>query len=106
MVFFAGEGCWYNGTIIHEFIHAFGFHHEQIRPDRDDYVKIIYANIPDDRVHNFEKFTDYSLTFGVDYDGYSIMHYGSKDFSTNSYGNGNTIESKVCSMHTMYTETR
>ena len=91
-----GGGCWWEDTVVHEFIHAFGFHHEQVRPDRDDYVKIIYANIHKDKVHNFNKFTK-SLTFGVDYDGYSVMHYDSKAFST---GNGNTIESKVCTQCT------
>ena len=90
----AGGGCWFERTIVHEFIHAFGFHHEQVRPDRDNYVEIIYENIPVDKVHNFNLFTG-SLTFGVDYDGYSVMHYGSKAFTTNSYGSGNTIESKV-----------
>ena len=95
-VFFiiAGGGCWFDRTIVHEFIHAFGFHHEQVRPDRDNYVEIIYENIPEYLVHNFDLFTG-SLTFGVDYDGRSVMHYRSKDFSTYSYGNGNTIESKV-----------
>ena len=89
-----GGGCWFEDTVVHEFIHAFGFHHEQVRPDRDNYVEIIFENIPQDKVSNFNLFTG-SLTFGVDYDGYSVMHYTSTSFSNYSYGNGNTIESKV-----------
>ena len=90
-----GGGCWFEDTVVHEFIHAFGFHHEQVRPDRDNFIEIIYENIPGDKVHNFNLFTG-SRTFGVQYDGFSVMHYSSKAFSNYSYGNGNTIESKVC----------
>ena len=40
-----GNGCVYSGTIIHEFLHAVGFYHEQSRPDRDQYVRINLQNV-------------------------------------------------------------
>ena len=35
-----GPDCMIKGSIIHEFIHAFGFYHEHVRDDRDDYIKL------------------------------------------------------------------
>ena len=87
-------GCWHQHPIVHEFIHAFGFYHEHMRPDRDDYVEIIWKNIPEGLWYLFDKITG-SETFGVEYDGRSVMHYTSNAFTNNSFGDGNTIKSKV-----------
>jgi hypothetical protein len=54
-----------------------GFFHEQSRPDREDYVKIIYENIKPDMITNFEFYpTSVINTFGFPYDYSSIMHFG------------------------------
>ena len=92
-IYFIGANCHSKRTIQHEFIHALGFHHEQNRPDRNDYVTINENNIIQDFKNNFKR-QKTSLTFNVPYDGKSIMHYKPKDFSINP-SNLYTIESKV-----------
>ncbi len=82
------------GSIIHEIFHAAGMFHEQTRQDRDNFVKINWANITDGKAHNFEKYTERGYA-GMDLGTYnyeSIMHYGPTAFSKN--GNA-TIESKI-----------
>ena len=83
--------CYSDDVVIHELVHAWGFHHEQARADRDDYVTILENNIVPNMIHNFEKEPE-SNSYGVPYDGVSLMHYGRNFFSKNGF---NTIESKV-----------
>ncbi|EDO36339.1 predicted protein [Nematostella vectensis] len=78
------SGCWQRGTVAHEFGHAMGFWHEQSRPDRDDYVTIVWANIPEEKKHNFHMYSRLEIdSLGVSYDYLSIMHYSPTAFSSN-----------------------
>ena len=84
-----------DGSILHEFIHAWGFSHEQNRPDRNKYVQVFKERINDTKWNNFKMKEDYK-TFGVPYDYGSIMHYVSYAFRNESISKDkNTIESKV-----------
>lgn len=83
--------CFQGRTVAHEIIHAMGFFHEHSRPDRDNYVTIVLENVVEPYKHNFDKIPS-SLTFGVPYDGLSIMHYPEDAFSKNKKP---TIISKV-----------
>ena len=58
-------------------MHTLGFWHEQSRPDRDSYVRIVTENISTNRVNAFKKRkADQVNSLGVPYDYDSIMHYG------------------------------
>ncbi|RVE53981.1 hypothetical protein evm_001384 [Chilo suppressalis] len=81
------------GTVLHELLHAVGFMHEQSRPERDDFVNVVYNNIKPGTENNFRK-ADAKNTndFGVTYDYNSVMHYSEYAFSRN---NKKTIEPKM-----------
>lgn len=64
-------------AVIHEMMHAAGFYHEHTRPDRDEYVEIIWDNIQDGMESQFEKGDERSQdTKDIPYDYGSVMHYG------------------------------
>ncbi|XP_047116673.1 zinc metalloproteinase nas-14-like [Schistocerca piceifrons] len=77
-------GCVHHGIVIHEFLHALGFYHQQSAHNRDDYVKILWENIKEGKEGNFRKYNETLVTdYGIGYDYGSIMHYSKKAFSKN-----------------------
>ncbi|XP_051235000.1 high choriolytic enzyme 1-like isoform X3 [Dicentrarchus labrax] len=75
------NGCLYRDTVQHEVLHALGFHHEQVRSDRDTYVSILTQNIQPGKESNFVKVGTNNL--GTPYDFNSVMHYSKYAFSRN-----------------------
>ncbi|XP_076825492.1 uncharacterized protein LOC143471045 isoform X2 [Clavelina lepadiformis] len=79
-----GPGCEYWFIIAHELLHTFGFDHEQCRPDRDGYIKVIWENVLDAyRAHYRVMNVKYVVDLGSPYDFDSIMHYGKYGFTRN-----------------------
>uniref|UniRef100_A0A668AEH0 Metalloendopeptidase n=1 Tax=Myripristis murdjan TaxID=586833 RepID=A0A668AEH0_9TELE len=72
-------GCVYLPIVQHEVLHALGFHHEHVRSDRDDYVRIIFRNIQEDKKRNFRRVNTNNLNTPYDYN--SVMHYSTYAFS-------------------------
>ncbi|XP_061515401.1 seminal metalloprotease 1 [Anopheles gambiae] len=79
-----GQGCFRIGTVVHEFLHALGFYHQQSASDRDEFVDIIWENIQTGTENNFNIYNSSVVTdFNVQYDYGSVMHYGATAFSVN-----------------------
>ncbi|KAG5677372.1 hypothetical protein PVAND_007136 [Polypedilum vanderplanki] len=77
-------GCFRFFTIVHELIHALGFHHMHNSFDRDRYLRINWQNIAPGSESNFQIRPSTQVThFGIPYDVGSIMHYSSTAFSGN-----------------------
>ena len=70
---------------MHELLHSLGFYHEHLRPDRDDYIEIIWQNIDNETNQEyFEKYLPGNVeSFNVSYDIDSIMHYSNYALSKN-----------------------
>ncbi|XP_075965980.1 hatching enzyme 1.2-like [Anarhichas minor] len=78
----ARSGCLYHGTVQHELLHALGFNHEQTRSDRDNHIRVEWANIIDGMDYNFDKIA--TLNQGTPYDYGSVMQYEKYAFSKNN----------------------
>jgi len=63
-------------------LHTIGFYHEQSRPDRDDYVTVVWEKIEPGKEHNFNKYSEEVVdTMGTPYDYGSVLHYSGFGFS-------------------------
>ncbi|XP_073328283.1 high choriolytic enzyme 1-like [Pagrus major] len=76
------SGCVYHHLVQHEVLHALGFHHEQKRSDRDQYIRVQLENVTPGLEHNFDKIN--TLNQGTPYDYSSVMHYHQYAFSKNN----------------------
>ncbi|KAM9852598.1 hatching enzyme 1.2-like [Aulostomus maculatus] len=83
------NGCLYKSIVQHELLHALGFHHEQVRSDRDDYITVLFENIRAGLESQFVKEDTNNL--GSPYDFNSVMQYSNKAFSKNGQP---TLEAK------------
>lgn len=73
-------GCYTEGVVKHELLHAVGFAHEHSRPDRNDFVTINYNNIATEFRVQFDE-VPWGQSNGVIYDYGSVMHYHPKAFA-------------------------
>lgn len=77
-----GNGCLRKGTVMHEILHSLGFHHEQSRTDRDNYVTIHFDNIQSGRESNFKKYSSAQVDLlNMPYDYGSVLHYSAYAFA-------------------------
>ena len=81
-----GRSCLNFHTAVHELGHVIGFWHEQSRPDRNEYIDVLYENILPGFEVNFNRRPESDInSLGVGYDYNSIMHYDEDFFQIYSY---------------------
>jgi len=73
------------GKIQHEFLHALGLYHTQMRRDRDNYIIVHKKNIKKGSQRNFRKnIGRKTKNYKLPYDYGSIMHYSEDAFNGGS----------------------
>ncbi|KHJ94080.1 astacin [Oesophagostomum dentatum] len=72
--------CFDRGTLMRFLLHTVGLYGEQMREDRDKYIRVHDENIIDGYEHFFTKILDAS-SYRVPYDYLSIMHYGKNEYA-------------------------
>jgi len=65
---------------LHEIGHGIGLAHEHQRPDRDNYISILWDSIGDDMKYAYQKM-DTTVEIITPYDYESIMHYNPVSFT-------------------------
>jgi len=64
---------------VHEVFHVFGIAHTMKRTDRDEYINVLYGNIPNDTLTRHQYKMDARIPVpNTPYECNSIMHYQSK----------------------------
>ncbi|XP_075912547.1 uncharacterized protein LOC116940914 isoform X2 [Petromyzon marinus] len=64
------------GTVLHELMHALGFHHEHCRSDRDQHIKVHEDKVKEHELGQFKRLECNGCGEDLPYDYLSIMHYG------------------------------
>ncbi|XP_068623553.1 uncharacterized protein [Battus philenor] len=77
-----GYDCMSLGEIVHEVMHILGYSHEHTRPDRDQYITVMWDNIkPGYKKYFTIRQNDPLLSLSYDYA--SVLHYPARAFSKN-----------------------
>lgn len=75
------DACNSLGIAVHELGHALGMIHEQAHPDRDNFVKVNWANVKEGTEKNFAKVNLEEFPGSSPFDPNSVMMFGSDFFS-------------------------
>lgn len=75
-------GCNAMGIVAHEFTHALGVWHMQMRNDRDQFITLDLTNVPPQSQFNYDKLTAADIVNYTPYEYGSMMHYDTQSFAT------------------------